>query len=178
LVAEGASDAAPYRGSKAAAEQLIAYAAAAGIVSAVTLRCFNVAGAAGGYTDTDPTRIIPNIVRAIRGEIPHVTVNGDGSAVREFTHVLDVATAFRLAVEAAVTGVRVYNVGTGDGVRMRDVIAAAERVAGVPVPVEHLPPKPEPHTLISDPQRLMHDLDWRPRHSELSTILSDALAEQ
>ncbi len=163
----------PYGASKVAAEQLIGYHAVTGQISAVTLRCFNVAGAVDGYADTDPTRIIPNVLRAARGDLPHVTLNGDGSAVREFTHVLDVASAFRLAVEATATA-PVYNVGTGRGVSMAEVIATAERVTGRPVPVERLPPKPEPHTLVSDPRRLTADLGWAPVHSDLAEIIGSA----
>jgi UDP-glucose 4-epimerase len=107
-----------------------------------------------------------------------VTLNGDGSAVREFTHVLDVASAFRLAIEANGTAANgtapVYNVGTGRGVSMAEVIATAERVTGRPVPVEHLPPKPEPHTLVSDPRRLMADFGWAPVHSDLAEIIDSA----
>lgn len=165
----------PYGASKAAAEQLVGAVAATGAISAVVLRCFNVAGAVDGYTDTDPTRIVPNVLRAARGELPRVTVNGDGSAIREFTHVLDVAAAFRLAIEdERATGA--YNVGTGRGVAVRDVIATAEQVTGRTIPVEHLPPRPEPHTLISDPGRLTGELGWRPTHSELSEILASAWA--
>jgi UDP-glucose 4-epimerase len=165
----------PYGASKVAAEQLVAAVAATGDLSAVVLRCFNVAGAVDGYTDTDPTRIVPNVLRAARGELPRFAVNGDGSAVREFTHVRDVAAAFRLALEdERATGT--YNVGTGQGVAVRDVIAVAEQVTGRTVPVEHLPPRPEPHTLISDPGRLSGELGWRPTHSALSEILSSAWA--
>jgi UDP-glucose 4-epimerase len=163
----------PYAASKFAAEQLVTAHAATGAVSAVVLRCFNVAGAVDGHADADPTRLIPNVLRAARGELPHVTVSGDGSAVREYTHVCDVAAAFRLAVEAERVG-DVYNVGTGRGVAVRDVIAVAERVTGRPVPVEHLPPRPEPHTLISDPRRLNEQLGWRAVHSELDDIIRSA----
>jgi UDP-glucose 4-epimerase len=165
----------PYGASKVAAEQLVGAWAATGAMSAVTLRCFNVAGAVDGYTDTDPTRIIPNVLRAVRGDLPHVTVNGDGSAIREFTHVLDVAEAFRLALEAErVADAPVYNVGTGRGVAVRDIIAVAGQVTGRRVPVEHLPPRPEPHTLISEPRRIVERLGWRPNHSDLSEIILSA----
>jgi UDP-glucose 4-epimerase len=163
----------PYAASKLAAEQLVTAHAATGAIAAVVLRCFNVAGAVDGHTDTDPTRIIPTLLRAARGELPHVTVNGDGSAVREYTHVRDVAAAFRLALEGG-RAEGVYNVGTGRGAAVRDVIAVAERVTGRRIPVEHLPPKPEPHTLVSDPRRLIGELGWRPVHSDLASIIRSA----
>ncbi|GAA5190641.1 UDP-glucose 4-epimerase GalE [Rugosimonospora acidiphila] len=167
----------PYGASKVAAEQLVGYHAATGDISAATLRCFNVAGAVDGYPDADPTRIIPNVLRAIRGELPHVTVNGDGSAVREFTHVLDVAAAFRLALESTATagpGAPVYNVGTGRGVSVAEIIAAAESVTGKRVPVRHLPPRQEPHTLICDPRRIAGELGWRAQRSDLPDIIRGA----
>jgi UDP-glucose 4-epimerase len=138
----------------------------------VILRCFNVAGALDGYPDLDPTRLIPNVLRAARGDTPGIRVNGDGSAVREYTHVLDVASAFRLALESDAT--EVYNVGTGRGAAVRDVIAIAEQVTGRPVPVEHQPPRPEAHTLVCDPGRITAELGWRPVHSELPEIIGSA----
>jgi UDP-glucose 4-epimerase len=167
----------PYGASKVAAEQLVAYVAATGTIQATVLRLFNVAGGVDGYTDRDSTRIIPNVLRAAYGELPHVTVNGDGSAIREFTHVRDAARAFRLAVETTPdAGYALYNVGTGAGVSMRDVIAAGEVATGRDIPTTHLPPKPEPRTLISDPSKLTSGLGWRPVHSALSEILASAAA--
>jgi UDP-glucose 4-epimerase len=99
------------------------------------------------------------------------------SAFREFTHVRDVATAFRLAVETAPdAGYALYNVGTGAGVSIREVIAAGAVTTGRDIPVAHLPPKPEPHTLISDPSKLARALGWHPVHSALSEILTSAAA--
>ncbi len=165
----------PYAASKAAAEQLLAHVAGAGAIGAFSLRCFNIAGAAHGRPDPDRTRIVSASLRAAAGEIDHVSVNGDGSAMREFTHVLDVADAVRLALEAAEPGRhQALNVGTGEGVRMVDVIRAAERVTGLPIKVVHGPPVSEPHTLISDPTRIQSTLGWRPTRSSLERILRDA----
>jgi UDP-glucose 4-epimerase len=162
----------PYGGSKVAAEQLVIACTASGAVSGTILRCFNVAGAVDGYPDADRTRLIPNVLRAARGDTPHVSVNGDGSAVREYTHVRDAGSAFRLALETTAPGV--YNVGTGRGVAVRDVIAIAEQITGRLVPVAHQPPRPEPHTLISDPAWITAQLGWRPVHSDLPEIIHSA----
>jgi UDP-glucose 4-epimerase len=167
----------PYGGSKVAAEQLVIACTATGAVSGTVLRCFNVAGAVDGYPDTDPTRLIPNVLRAARGDTQHISVNGDGSAVREYTHVRDIGSAFRLALETT-TAPGVYNVGTGRGVAVREVIAIAEQVTGRPVPVAHLPPRLEPHTLISDPTRITEQLGWRPVHSDLPEIIRSAWLAQ
>jgi UDP-glucose 4-epimerase len=160
----------PYAASKLAAEQLLAYTAATGSVGAVTLRCFNLAGAA----DPDQTRIISACLRAAAGLIPQVTVNGDGSAVREFTHVTDAARAFRLALEVARPGShQLLNLGTGHGLTMMDVIRAAENVTGQRIQVVHRPPAQEAHTLICDPSRIHRTLGWRPELSTIERIISD-----
>lgn len=131
----------PYAASKVSAEQLVAAYAATGAIGAVTLRCFNIAGAANGRTDTDTARIIPNVFRALTGELPYITLNGDGSAVRDFVHILDVATAVRLSLAAVKAGEhRVYNIGSGTASSMAQVVAAAEAVTGLPVPVRKVPP--------------------------------------
>jgi len=164
----------PYAETKVAVEQLVARCAATGAVGATALRCFNIAGAHAGVAGGNPTRIITAALRAAAGEIPHVTVNGDGSATREFTHVLDVAEAFRLALDATTPGAhRVFNVGTGEGHRMSDVIRTAEQVTGRAVPVRHGPPVREAHTLVCDPGRIRAALGWAPAHSALERIVAD-----
>lgn len=164
----------PYASSKLAAEDLVRYAAAAGKVGAMVLRLFNVAGADRGVVDTSSTRIIGNAVRAAAGLLPHVTVNGDGSAVREFTHVTDVATAILLAIQTAETGqAETMNIGTGQGVSMAQVIAKVAEVTGHPVPVEHRPPVNEPRALVADVARAGKVLRWEPTHSSLDQIVAD-----
>jgi UDP-glucose 4-epimerase len=167
----------PYAASKLAAEQLIGYHAATGAIGAITLRCFNIAGAYAGISDPNTTRIISAALRAAAGETPHVLVNGDGSAVREFTHVRDVAEAFRLALDAAAPGGHeTLNVGTGEGVTMRDVVRVAEKVTERPVPVRHGPPAREAHTLVADATRIREALGWSPARSSIETIVRDAWA--
>lgn len=165
----------PYAATKAAAEQLLQYEAQAGSIGVTTLRLFNVAGAFDGVADTNPTRIINNCLRAAAGEIPHVSVNGDGSARREFTHVADVAEAFRLAVEATTVGeARLYNVGTGAAVSMKEVIDTARDVTGVDFDVVHNPPVNEPQTLVADVSRVQAELGWIPERSDLDRVIGDA----
>jgi UDP-glucose 4-epimerase len=167
----------PYAASKLGAEQLVAAYAATGAVGAVTLRLFNLAGAADGVSDTDTSRIIPNVFRALTGESPHITMNGDGSAVRDFVHVLDVAAAVRLSLAAVQPGEhRVYHVGSGIGSSMADVVRVAGEVAGRPVAVKKMPPKPEAQRLTADNSRIVAELGWEPGRSDLRRILSDAWA--
>ncbi|MGI5523590.1 NAD-dependent epimerase/dehydratase family protein [Micromonospora sp. CA-259024] len=165
----------PYAASKVAAEQMVAAYAATGAIGAVTLRPFNIAGAVDGVTDTDRARIIPNVFRAITGERDHVNLNGDGAAVRDFVHVVDVATAVRLALTVCTPGTsQTINLGSGIGTSMASVVATAEQVTGHPVAVRRQPPKPEPPELIADVSRAHTVLGWTPARSKLSEILADA----
>jgi UDP-glucose 4-epimerase len=177
----------PYGASKLAAEQLIGYQAAAGRLDAVTLRCFNIAGAGAGQRDDDLSRIIPKTLAVAAGTAARLEINGDGSAVREYTHVLDVAEAFRLSLGAlpldghwldgkAKGRHRVFNVGSGQGTTLMDVVEAVRRITGRPVPVEHRPAQPEARILMADSGRIRRELGWRPVHSALDQILRDGWA--
>ena len=126
----------PYGTSKLAAEAAIGYQAALGGITAVTLRTFNVAGAVDGHGDPDSSRIIPKTLLVAAGQADCLNVNGDGSAIREYVHVRDLARAYAAALDADdFAGHRIYNVGSGVGVSVREVIEVAERITGRPVPV-------------------------------------------
>ncbi|WP_238412989.1 NAD-dependent epimerase/dehydratase family protein [Saccharothrix deserti] len=163
----------PYAASKAAAEDVLAWAAAAGRVSAVALRLFNVAG--GG--DRDDTRVITRACGVAAGRLPSMEVFGDGSAVRDFVHVRDVARAFVTAVECDEKGYQALNVGATP-TSVADVLAAVERVTGRPVPVVRRPAHPgEVREQRADTTRL-HALGWRPAHSDLETLVRDQWAAE
>jgi UDP-glucose 4-epimerase len=165
----------PYGASKLAAETAIGYQAELGAISAVTLRTFNVAGAVDGHGDPDTSRIIPRALLVAAGQADHLNVNGDGTAIREYTHVRDLARAYATALDAAdPTGHRIYNVGSGVGVSVRDVIEAAEHITGQPVPVRWGPSANEPRELRADSSRIKTDLGWQPSTSNLDTIIADA----
>jgi len=165
----------PYGASKLAAEAAIGYQAALGGISAITLRTFNVAGAVDGQGDQDTSRIIPKTLHVAAGQSDRLDVNGDGSAVREYTHVGDLARAYAAALDAAdCPGHRAYNVGSGVGVSVREVVRAAERVTGRPVPVQCGPPASEPRELRADISRIRAELGWQPARSDLETIVADA----
>lgn len=165
----------PYGASKLAAEQLVTYQAATGALGAVTLRCFNVAGAVDGRGDHDLSRVIPMALAVAAGEVPSFSLNGDGSVVREFVHVADVADAFLSGVQAARQGENTtVNVGSGAGVTMRQVLETVERVTGRSVPMERRPPKNEPAFLVANIVRAREALGWFPRRSDLDVIVRDA----
>jgi UDP-glucose 4-epimerase len=166
--------ASPYAASKLAAEQAIAYQAATGALGAVSLRCWGIAGAAGPYGDLDRSRLLPKTL-AVAGGLENVlTVNGDGSAVRELTHVVDVAEAYRLALAAARPGEHeLYNIGSGVGVTIAEVVAMVEQVTGRTVQVEHRPATSEPPVLVLDSRRIRQALGWRPQRSSLQQMVHD-----
>ncbi|WP_109630677.1 NAD-dependent epimerase/dehydratase family protein [Lentzea atacamensis] len=159
----------PYAATKAAAEDLVAWAARSGRIGATTLRLFNVAG--GG--DTDTSRVITRAVAVAAGEVPGMEVYGDGTAVRDFVHVRDVATAFVVALEACAVGESaVYNVGATPA-SVREVLAAVAEVSGRSVDVTWRPAHPgEVRFQRADVSRLLA-LGWKPAHSSLDEIVRD-----
>ncbi|MCE0763361.1 NAD-dependent epimerase/dehydratase family protein [Pseudonocardia kujensis] len=165
----------PYGSTKLAADRAIADVAATGAIGAVSLRAFNIAGGIGNHADPDTSRLIPKIIAVARGEAPELTVNGDGSAVRDYLHVADMVDAFVRALDACEPGTwKAYNVGSGNRSTIADVIAAVEEVIGRPLPVRHNPPADEPKVLLADPSRIEKDLGWRPERSDLRQIVRDA----
>jgi UDP-glucose 4-epimerase len=165
----------PYGASKLAAEAAAAYQAATGKIGSIVLRAFNIAGAVSGRGDSDLSRIIPKTLAVAAGRFSQLHVNGDGTAVREYLHVEDFAKACALAVEACDPGTsRTYNVGSGTGTTVRDIISMTEKITQRPVPVSWGPAQPEPRILLADSSRIVADLGWNPRRSDLATIVSDA----
>jgi len=165
----------PYGSTKLAADRAIADVAATGAIGAISLRAFNIAGGVGTHADPDTSRLIPKIVAVARGEAPELTVNGDGSVVRDYLHVVDMADAFVRALDACEPGTwKAYNVGSGNRSTIADVIAAAEEVIGRPLPVKHNPPADEPKVLLADPSLARKELGWRPQRSDLRQIVRDA----
>lgn len=159
----------PYSASKAAAEDLVAWAARSGQIGATTLRLFNVAG--GG--DTDTSRVITRAVACAAGTVPGMEVYGDGGAVRDFVHVRDVAAAFVVALEACSVGTSsVYNVAATPA-SVQDVLAAVAEVTGRTVDVTWKPAHPgEARSLRADVSKL-RALGWEPRSSALTEIVRD-----
>lgn len=159
----------PYAASKAAAEDVVAWTAGSGAIGAATLRVFNAAGGA----DRDGTRVITRAVGAAAGGQP-LTVLGDGSAVRDFVHVEDVAAAAVLALAHTEVGRHdVFNVGA-TAASVRDVVDAVERVTGRPVPLVRAPAhEGEVAELRADTTRLRSVLGWEPERSALDDLVRD-----
>ncbi|HTX12405.1 MAG TPA: UDP-glucose 4-epimerase GalE [Solirubrobacteraceae bacterium] len=175
-----------YGASKLAVDLMIRDFCTAHRLGAVSLRYFNVAGASGNLgEDHDPeTHLIPNILRVALGDAPAVQVYGtdyptpDGTAVRDYIHIDDLAAAHLLALAGAREGEhRIYNLGNGNGFSVREVIAAARAVTGVDIPAQEAPRRPgDPPNLVAAGAPIRSELGWEPRKPGLEEMVSDAWA--
>lgn len=173
-----------YGASKLAVDNMIGDFCAAHGIGAVSLRYFNVAGASGGAgEDHDPeTHLIPNVLRAAIGRNAHVEVFGtdyatpDGTAIRDYIHIEDLSDAHLLALDGTRAGQhRIFNLGTGNGFSVREVIAAARRVTGIEIPVREAPRRPgDPPMLVAASQRIRSELGWKARKPEIERMIGDA----
>lgn len=174
----------PYGASKLAVDHAIGFECAASGLSAVSLRYFNVAGASGPHGERhDPeTHLIPLVLQAAAGRRESVSVFGqdyptaDGTAVRDYIHVEDLARAHLLALASATSpGHRIYNLGNGAGFSVREVIEAARAVTGKEVPTVDAPRRAgDPAVLIASSRRIAEELGWKPEKPDLKTIVADA----
>ncbi|MGH7037686.1 MAG: UDP-glucose 4-epimerase GalE [Stellaceae bacterium] len=178
----------PYGETKLAVERALHWYAAHGLRS-VSLRYFNAAGAdpAGeiGERHDPETHLIPLVLEAALGRRAVVEVYGtdyptpDGTAIRDYVHVADLAAAHVLALDHLTAGGEslMLNLGTGSGHSVRAVIAAAERISGRRVPYRAAPRRPgDPPVLVADARLATERLGWRPSASDLDTIIGTALA--
>jgi UDP-glucose-4-epimerase GalE len=179
----------PYGAGKAMVERMLADAEAAHGLRGAALRYFNASGAdpEGGLGEchAPETHLIPLALRAAARTGPPLRLFGadwptrDGSCERDFVHVCDLADAHVRAIEGLLAGGPggAFNLGTGAGRTVREVIAEVERVVARPVPVETAPRRAgDPATLVADPTRFRRAYGWEPRRSELASIVRDAWA--
>ena len=176
----------PYGESKVMTEKILGWFDQLHGVRSVCLRYFNASGAdpsgrAGERHDPE-THLIPLLFRAIQTGEP-VTVFGedyptpDGTCIRDYIHVTDLAQAHILSVEALLAGApsEKFNVGTGSGYSVREVLQAVERVTGKKVPYKVGPRREgDPPELVADSSKLKSTLGWSPKYSELETIVQHA----
>ena len=173
----------PYGQSKLAVDRMISDYCPAHGIGAVSLRYFNVAGASGelGEHHDPETHLIPNVLRAAAGHVDRVKVFGtdypteDGTAIRDYIHIEDLAVAHRLALEAARPAAhKIYNLGTGTGYSVRQVIEVAREVTGREIAVEEAPRRPgDPPRLVAANDLIGAELGWKPE-KDLSRIVADA----
>jgi UDP-glucose 4-epimerase len=152
-----------------------------------SLRYFNAAGASGelGEDHHPETHLIPLVLQVALGKRGNVSVFGtdyptpDGTCVRDYIHVSDLASAHVLALEALGTQSKperlIYNLGNGRGFSVREVIDAARRVTGHPIPVVETPRRAgDPAILVASSEKIKKKLHWHPQHTDLESIIASA----
>ncbi len=176
----------PYGNTKLAVEHALADYAQAYDWGYAALRYFNAAGAAPDGRigeDHDPeTHLIPIVLQAVMGQRPAVEVFGtdyptpDGTCIRDYIHVDDLAEAHLLALEALAPRKQLlYNLGTGRGYSVREVIRAAEEVTGKKVPLKEGPRRPgDPPALVAASEKVQRELGWKPRYTDVKSIIETA----
>lgn len=181
----------PYGHGKAMVETILADVGAAYGIRSASLRYFNAAGAdpdgETGEAHDPETHLIPLALEALAGRRGPLTVHGedydtpDGTCVRDYVHVTDLADAHVRALEhldrGAAGGADAFNLGTGRGYTVREVLGAIERVAGRPVPCRVGPRRAgDSARLVADPSRARETFGWTPRYSDIDTIVRTAFA--
>ena len=173
-----------YGATKLAIDHAITSYATAHGLAAVSLRYFNVAGAHGrfGERHATETHLIPIVLQVALGERDAVQIFGedyptaDGTCVRDYIHVTDLADAHLLALDHATGGEhRIYNLGSGTGFSVRQVIEACRETTGHPIPANMATRRPgDPATLIASSERAKSELGWHPTRTDIATIVRDA----
>jgi len=147
------------------------------------LRYFNAAGASQRFgEDHNPeTHLIPLVLKVALGKLPEIRIFGadyptpDGTCVRDYIHVLDLAQAHIMALEALDRGSRTYNLGNGQGFSVREVIETARQITGKPIPETVQSRRPgDPAILIASSERIRAELGWQPKYPRLDEIIQGA----
>ncbi|MFK7696434.1 UDP-glucose 4-epimerase GalE [Paenibacillus sp. HJGM_3] len=177
----------PYGETKLAMERMFRWCEQAYGLKSISLRYFNAAGAYPDHSigeDHKPeTHLIPLILQVPLGQRQHITIFGDdyptedGTCVRDYIHVMDLANAHWLALkrlrETGESGV--YNLGNGTGFSVKQVIDVAREVTGHPIPAVAAPRRAgDPAVLIASSAKAQRELDWQPKYADLKTIIQTA----
>lgn len=176
----------PYGASKLCVEYMLRAYARAYDLGFVSLRYFNVAGAhpdgGVGEAHTPETHLIPLILQVPLGRRANIKIFGDdydtpdGTCIRDYIHVCDLADAHVLALGAIESGaVKVYNLGNGEGFSVREVIETCRLVTGKSIPAQNAPRRAgDPARLVAASQKAMTELGWQPKFPDLATIVEHA----
>ncbi len=171
----------PYGESKLAFERILRWYDQIHGLKFVSLRYFNAAGATRNFGEDHrrETHLIPNVLKVALGEKPHVEIYGtdyetpDGTCIRDYIHILDLARAHILALEAAKS--EFYNLGTGGGSSVREVIAACRKITGRNIDTVEKPRRSgDPSRLIASSEKIKNELGWRPQFQSLDAIIESA----
>ena len=174
----------PYGGSKLAVDNLIGFYAAAHGLRATSLRYFNVAGASGQFgEDHQPeTHLIPLVLEVAAERRTSVEIYGtdyptpDGTAIRDYIHIEDLAQAHLVALEAAKPKEhRIYNLGNGTGFSVREVLRSVQEVTGRKIKTIEAPRRAgDPAVLVATSRKIQEELGWAPKKPDLEAMVSDA----
>lgn len=171
----------PYGESKLAFEKILRWYDEIHGLRFVSLRYFNAAGASEKFGEDHrvETHLIPNVLKVALGEKPHVEIYGtdyetpDGTCIRDYIHIVDLANAHILALGAAKS--EFYNLGTGGGSSVREMIAACRKITGRKIDVVEKPRRPgDPPRLIASSEKIKKELGWQPHFQSLEAIIESA----
>lgn len=173
-----------YGESKLLVERMLAWFHQCHGLRYASLRYFNAAGAAGerGENHQPESHLIPRVLQVALGQSERVSIFGtdyptpDGTCVRDYIHILDLASAHLAALDALESRDRlVYNLGSGTGFSIRELIEVARRVTGHPIPAVETARRPgDPAILVASSARIQRELGWRPQYAGLETIIASA----
>jgi UDP-glucose 4-epimerase len=174
----------PYGETKLQVEGMLRWFQQIHGVRYAVLRYFNVAGAWDGHGEHhDPeSHLIPNVLQVAMGKRPSVSLFGtdyptpDGSCVRDYVHIYDLAVAHMLVMDALKDNEALaYNLGNGNGFSVREVIAAARKITGHAIPVAEMPRRPgDPPVLVASSEKIGKELGWKPKYGTLESIIQTA----
>lgn len=173
----------PYGETKLAVEQMLGWFDRVHGLRYASLRYFNAAGASAerGEDHQPEAHLIPLVLQVALGQRDHIDIYGtdyptpDGTCIRDYIHILDLASAHILALEALDQGSRTYNLGNGQGFSVRQVLHVARDVTGHPIPAREAPRRPgDPPILVASAAAIQRELGWRPRIPELHEIIRSA----
>jgi len=171
----------PYGESKLAFEKILRWYGEIHGLKFVSLRYFNAAGASAKFGEDHrvETHLIPNVLKAALGEKQHVEIFGtdyetpDGTCIRDYIHILDLARAHILALQSAESDF--YNLGTGGGASVREVIDCCRKVTGRKIEIVEKPRRPgDPARLIASSEKIKRELGWKPQFQFLDAIIESA----
>jgi len=168
----------PYGESKLIFEKILQWFGEIHDLNFVTLRYFNVGGASQKFGETHRTEfhLIPRILKVALGQLPHAEIFGtdfdtpDGTCIRDYVHVLDLASAHILALSAQKSDS--FNLGSGAGTSVREVLNACRKVSGHPIPAVEKPRRTgDPPRLVASSEKAKRELNWNPQFADIEAIV-------
>jgi UDP-glucose 4-epimerase len=171
----------PYGESKLVFEKILRWYGEIHGLRFVSLRYFNAAGASGKFGEEHrvETHLIPNVLKVALGQKPHVEIYGtdydtpDGTCIRDYIHILDLSRAHILALNSAKS--EFYNLGTGGGTSVREIIESCRKITGREIPVVEKPRRPgDPARLVAASDKIQRELGWQPKFQNIDAIIESA----